>query len=50
MEFHYKFSPLSSSYEVSQKSLFHFYVEILAMIGSLLVFFEFLSEIINGAM
>ncbi len=48
VEFHYKFSPLSSSYEISRKNYFHFYIEIIAMIGSLIVFFEFVSGFING--
>lgn len=48
MEFHFKFSPLSSNYEISQKSMFHFYIEIVAIVGSLLVFFEFLTEFMNS--
>jgi hypothetical protein len=28
--------------------MFHFYIEIIAIIGSLLVFFEFLTEFMNS--
>lgn len=40
LEFHYKFSSLSARYEIETKSMFHFFVEIVAVIGALLAFFQ----------
>lgn len=43
LEFHYKFSSLSAKYEIETKSMFHFFVEVLAVIGALLAFFQLLN-------
>jgi len=44
LEFHYKFSSLSARYEIETKSMFHFGVEVLAVVGALLAFFQLFNS------
>ena len=44
LEFHYKFSTLSAKYEIEKKNKFHFFVEILAVVGALLAFFQLFNS------
>ena len=44
LEFHYKFSTLSAKYEIDVKNKFHFLVEIIAVIGALLAFFQLFNS------
>lgn len=39
LEFHYKFSTLSAKYEIEVKKMFHFIIEMIALIGALYAFF-----------
>ena len=44
LEFHYKFSTLSAKYEIEVKKKFHFFIELIAVIGALYAFFSIFTN------
>jgi hypothetical protein len=48
LEFNYKFSALSAKYEVEKRSKFHFFLEVFAVVGALLTFFNLVNSYSNS--